>query len=362
MGARADLGKFTRGNQSAEFRNSSFGYFSVGFPVSEKHGIAVSAGLMPFSSVGYSLTGVEYLDTVEVNNNYSGHGGIQKVFAGTSLALGKNFSLGIQCNYLFGNLDETQARVYIDNKDLFSYAYEKSRHLGGFQFDMGVQYNGRIGKSLQHTVGATFQSGGSLSGDSRLLVRTFNSMGGFYIDTVEYYDGVKSEASLPLGFGFAYNIEKKDHWGLSLEMSQVNWSQFKNDGVKAGLKDAIQYSGGIYFQPSAGSNKNAAKGERMVNYIKSIRYTAGAYLNQSYVYVNPSVIKEFGTTFGVQLPVKKQMKLPGGEQITLVSRINLAAEYAVRGTTDNQLLQEDYLRIYLGFSLSDKWFIKRKYQ
>ena len=41
--------------------------------------------------------------------------------------------------------------------------------------------------------------------------------------------------------------------------------------------------------------------------------------------------------------------------------INLAIEYVKRGNNDNQL-KENLFRFSLGFSLSDIWFIKRKYE
>jgi hypothetical protein len=42
------------------------------------------------------------------------------------------------------------------------------------------------------------------------------------------------------------------------------------------------------------------------------------------------------------------------------SVINVAIEYNKRGNNDN-LLKENIVRISLGFSLSDLWFIKKKY-
>lgn len=362
IGARVDLGKFTSGNQSSNFRNATLGYFSMGMPLWEKTGTSLVFGVLPLSNVGYNLSGVEKFDSFDVRNNYTGNGGLSKVFAGTGIRIGKYLSAGVNVNYLFGNINENQARVYLNNKDLFSHATEISNHLGGFNADLGVQFSSQTKKGIKHTIGATYHLGNEINSDLNRLTRTFNAQGGFYIDTIDYVAGEKSTFKLPQGMGAAYQISKPDHWGLNVEWASYQWSEFLKGGVNPGYKNSTTFSGGFFYQPSKTMEKGAVKGDKFVKYLKNIRYSAGGYLHQSYVFVNSTQIQEFGTTIGLQLPVMRQIKLPGGEQLTLVSRINISAEYAQRGTTENNLLKEDYLRIYLGFSFSDKWFIKRKFQ
>jgi hypothetical protein len=43
------------------------------------------------------------------------------------------------------------------------------------------------------------------------------------------------------------------------------------------------------------------------------------------------------------------------------SMVNFAVEWGQRGTTDRSLLLENYWNFKLGFTLNDRWFIKRKY-
>ena len=43
------------------------------------------------------------------------------------------------------------------------------------------------------------------------------------------------------------------------------------------------------------------------------------------------------------------------------SNININFEYGKRGTTYYNLVEENYFNISIGLSLSDKWFIKRKF-
>ena len=63
----------------------------------------------------------------------------------------------------------------------------------------------------------------------------------------------------------------------------------------------------------------------------------------------------FGASFGMGLPVALSRQAPN--QFTL---INVALEYSKRGNNKN-LLNENMFRFSLGFSLSDLWFGKHKY-
>jgi hypothetical protein len=41
--------------------------------------------------------------------------------------------------------------------------------------------------------------------------------------------------------------------------------------------------------------------------------------------------------------------------------VNIALQTGVRGTIDNGLLREGFTRFSFGFSVSEKWFLKRRY-
>lgn len=78
-------------------------------------------------------------------------------------------------------------------------------------------------------------------------------------------------------------------------------------------------------------------------------YRIGARFEKTGLVLNNQPIEDFGITFGLGLPV-------GG-----ISKINIGVELGQLGTLDDGLIKENYANIMLGFSLSDIWFIKRKY-
>jgi hypothetical protein len=65
--------------------------------------------------------------------------------------------------------------------------------------------------------------------------------------------------------------------------------------------------------------------------------------------LNDETIKNNGITFGVGLPVAGY------------SNLNIGIEAGKLGTQGSSLIEENYLNILVGFSLNDRWFLKRKY-
>ena len=66
--------------------------------------------------------------------------------------------------------------------------------------------------------------------------------------------------------------------------------------------------------------------------------------------INNQSIKEFGISFGLGIPVSR-----------LFSSMNTVIEIGKRGTTDQNLVKENFVNFQLSLSLNDRWFIKRKY-
>ena len=91
------------------------------------------------------------------------------------------------------------------------------------------------------------------------------------------------------------------------------------------------------------------KFDSFTNYFNTIIYRLGAKWQQTGIVINEKSIKDFSISSGVGLPI-------GG-----LSKVNIGLEYGKTGTKSNNLMEENYIIISLGLSLSDIWFIKRKY-
>ncbi|REK36505.1 MAG: hypothetical protein DWQ44_01065 [Bacteroidetes bacterium] len=81
-----------------------------------------------------------------------------------------------------------------------------------------------------------------------------------------------------------------------------------------------------------------------------MQYRAGFNYSQTFLQLNESRLNEYGISLGLGLPVKR-----------VGTTVHFAAEAGMRGTVDNNLVRENYLRFSLGFTLNDRWFIKPRY-
>ena len=79
-------------------------------------------------------------------------------------------------------------------------------------------------------------------------------------------------------------------------------------------------------------------------------YRAGFYSEKTGLVINNESINEFGISFGLGIPA-------GG----LFSNVNTTVEFGKRGTTNENLVEENFVNFQLSLSLNDRWFIKRKY-
>ena len=87
----------------------------------------------------------------------------------------------------------------------------------------------------------------------------------------------------------------------------------------------------------------------MNSYLKRMTYRLG-FSHQKLPYeVNNEAINEFGINFGVSLPVRNY------------SSFDLAFELGQRGTSNQNLIKENYFQVFLGVTFNDKWFLRRKF-
>ena len=60
----------------------------------------------------------------------------------------------------------------------------------------------------------------------------------------------------------------------------------------------------------------------------------------------------------LKLRISFGLGIPAGG---LFSNVNTTVEFGKRGTTNENLVEENFVNFQLSLSLNDRWFIKRKY-
>ena len=86
------------------------------------------------------------------------------------------------------------------------------------------------------------------------------------------------------------------------------------------------------------------------NYLKRITYRVGASYTKTPYFVQETQITDFGINFGLSVPVVR------------FSSLDFGFQFGNRGTLSNNLIKENYFRVYFGVSFNDnRWFLRPKF-
>ncbi|MCA6446380.1 MAG: hypothetical protein IM562_04395, partial [Chitinophagaceae bacterium] len=91
------------------------------------------------------------------------------------------------------------------------------------------------------------------------------------------------------------------------------------------------------------------------NYLRSINYRIGFNYGQDYINADGKGLKVFAVSLGAGLPIRKWRAYE-----TQYTTMQTALQIGKRGSASNNIT-ETYIQFSVGFSLSDIWFIKRRY-
>jgi hypothetical protein len=218
--------------------------------------------------------------------------------------------------------------------------------LQGFNLDFGLSYQRKLTKKLSLFSSVTYSPESKLKLDNSRTIDLiqFLSTGTTSVIQREDIDVANTEIKIPSKWSFGTGIGEMKKWMFGGEVTLINNSVLSNrfnDIDDAAFENSTRYSLGGYFIP----NYNSYSG-----YFKRIVYRAGLrYENTGLVLQNKS-ITDAAMNVGFGLPLSGTF-----------SNININFEYGKRGTTYYNLVEENYFNISVGLSLSDKWFIKRKF-
>jgi hypothetical protein len=323
---------------------TSLEYISLALPLSPKFGAGF--GVMPYTALGYNIFSETTNATQDtVLNQFSGEGGLNKVFLSAGYEITKNLHVGGTVNFSFGNL-QYQSVQSIDGVQ-YGTINTRESEVSGYDFNFGATYTPRIKGKYTLFTSLTVNTQANLVSSNSERLGSFSLNTGQEIEVrdvdLEPANLRNTELKIPttttLGLGFGR--DKK--WFLGAEYSLQGLSSFRNDFIdpeNVAYEDANTIRVGGYFVPDYAS---------FTSYLKRITYRAGARTSRTGLVVNDKSIHDFGITFGLGIPV-------GGG----FSNMNLGFEYGKRGTTVANLIEETYFKVSVGLSFNDKWFQKRK--
>jgi len=329
--------------------STTFDYLALSIPMGK---FGFGFGLVPYTSVGYKL---EDTDNDILQNRYRGEGGVNRAFFGLGYQITKKLSLGVDVNYNFGNIQNSAIEfLYDEEGDPVQYQSRESNRsdLSGLNFNIGLTYKSMISDKLELQAGLTYSPKSDLSSINERSFATIviSQTTGQEFVINEFDADLQSEGlaetdlTLPSRFSFGAGIGAPKKWFLGAEYTRQNTSEFSNPIVSienANFVNASNISVGGFFVPDYSS---------FSNYWKRVTYRAGFHFENTGLEINNETINEFGMSFGVGLPVGN-----------IFSNANIGFEFGRRGTTNQNLIQENFFNFNISLSLNDRWFQKLKY-
>lgn len=331
--------------------STTFDYLALNVPIGK---FGVGFGLLPYTAVGYRLESRN--DNGELENRFKGEGGLNMAFLGLGYQITKGLSIGVDAHYNFGNIQNSVIEFQYDEQDIpLQYQTRENNRsdLSGLNFNLGLYFRSMFSEKLEFVSSATFTPKSNLTSQNERSFSTIfvnsndNEIVVNRIETdLEALGLLETKLTLPSKFSFGAGIGEPRKWFFGAEYTSQKISEFSNPlytGGATAYEDASLISvGGFYIPQYSAFN----------GFLKRWVYRAGMRYEKTGLRINDESIKEFGISFGVGLPV--------GE-ITSFSNANIGVEIGQRGTTSNNLIEENFINVQLSLSLNDRWFMKRKY-
>lgn len=339
---------------STKQSNSNFDYFAIGLPFSKR--VKTSIGMQPYAFTGYNIKNTQ--PTGDISTSL-GSGNFSKVYMGLSVEPMKNLSIGAHANYLFGKQQHTNYFTSLTDPQALSYGIIRDIHVSDVAFDFGAQYLYDINQKHRLVLGVVFSPKTALNGDMKELkargisfnenTSSFNQQ--YAIDTIyfkqEDFNSKQLQIPLSYGAGIAYHFDNKIMVTADFQMSQWAKVNMPDHTVSNSLEKPVSLQNSTKFTFGA----EYMPDDRLANnYLARLRYRVGAYQYRDYIHYKGNNMDETGFSVGIGFPMKRDK-----------SSVNLGFAWGRKGSTNNNMIRENYARFTLDIMLHEYWFFKRKF-
>lgn len=325
IAASANWSRYTDAGGHKNKANGNLEYVTMQFPLF-KRWIAMSLGLLPYSSVGYDIALSDSLSGYHYTKSYVGDGNISQVYGGLSFNICNWVALGANVYYMWGDLDRMRALTFTES-GLNTTLQNEMLSVNNVRMRFGAQFFHTWG---DHTInlGAIYENKMKLHSDY-IIIET-QSADSIYI----YKDGW--ELPMVWGVGASYTWAKRLTVGFDFERQYMSSALYNGAaGFYSGLQDRNRYAAGFEYRHNPQGRK----------YYERVIWRAGISVQDEYL---ASIgAKRVTASVGIGFPL-----------YTIGTVINTTLEYTHRGSSPG--LEDNALRLTIGASIAESWFFKRK--
>ena len=329
---------FKEGNKRINAKNASFDYVAIQFRLCKNLGM--SAGFVPYSNVGYSFSTTSAQGTNEVHSEtYTGTGGLYQPYIGLGWKPFSWFAAGVMGSYIYGDITHQVVSEFTNSTNR-SKRYNAS--IKDYKVDFGVQFIANLAAKHQLTLGATYSLGHELGSKTTLTSTT---------------SGATDETAIPGGFrlphtygcGLAYKYNDCVTIGADYTYQQWNGTTFF-DPADSSNGNAIS-TGADRSKISVGAEYNPTRLSK--NLLKMMSYRAGLHYAQPYTRIDGKEgCDEYGISAGVSIPFYNNNNNYSH------GTLHVSGEFVHLRPRSAGLITENYLRINIGITFNESWFMK----
>jgi hypothetical protein len=345
VGGRAQFSTYTgaaySNNIGASDVSNDFSPTRIAFATKINQIWGSSMGMMPYSTMNYSFTGLVPISGPqgsESSVDYEGTGGLHKAYWGNGFRLGKHLSLGFTSSFLFGALQESQNIVNTDaNANITS---TRNLYLRNVNFDFGGQFYTHLDKEQKWGLGlgATFSPQQRLYATDSLSVidngSTLINLNNYLLD--------ENILNIPMTYGAGLSLSKDSRMKkmtFVADYQRQQWSPLSYTGSGFSLQNSDRYSAGLEI----------VKRSNILNTpVEHIYYQIGGFYNKTYLTLNGYPVIDWGASVGIGVTPLRYPKWG----------YNIAFEYGTKGNYELGTVREDYARLTITIHYFDVWFTR----
>ena len=325
--------------------------FMMSFPIWKSSAFVV--GITPFSDVGYNFSHIEedqdiIGQTGNIEYDSYGNGSVYQIFLGAGATFWKNFSVGAEMIYYFGNVDKITNMNYTD-PSYRSINSGSELSIRGVTGKFGVQYEQKLGGDVSMVVGATYKLGTNMKG---YAVNYKYANQSSVSDTLNHRVDTLGKENIRIGdeLGLGISVRGGDRWSAEFNYTRSDWRKTGLDSAPGfAVKGDMDFTTSVSQSFRAGfeitPNRNDIR-----YYLRKCTYRAGVYYNQEYYKVNGHNVNSIGITIGATLPVFRWY-----------NGLTLGIDFGQRSSDKYDMIRERYVMFNIGFNIHDIWFQKPRY-
>ncbi len=352
IGMTFQNGHFDDGSSTTNARNTSLDYVTAGFRVSRNLGMSV--GLLPYSTIGYSMETTDPMSegsTSTKTSYYDGDGGLRELYLGLGWQVFPHFSVGANAGMLWGEMDHT-VLSQVSTTDANSLRRQYTSDITTYKVNVGMQIDFKVAKEHEVVIGATYGLGHKIHSSAHFYNQLSDGSSIIEGDSIT----ARNAFELPHTFGAGLSWTYKERLRVGADYEFQKWSDNRYPTVTES-----QY-GEIGYEPLTGSFDNTHRVTVGADYTPNpyglrwrhfVTYRAGFSYRSAYTLVDGEKgPRYYSVSAGVGLPIINRYNNR--------STLNLSVQYEWAKPRVAGQIEEQYLRICLGMSFNERWFMKWK--